>query len=78
MTDGNRPRSEKPVYAFYERLLLRAATIDELLSDDFALASGEGTANAADRRLAAWRRAAANEDESLFERRLRRDGLTIE
>jgi type 2 lantibiotic biosynthesis protein LanM len=77
MTDGNRPRSEKPVDAFYERLLLRAATIDELLSDDFAAAGGTVSADAADRRLAAWRRAAANDDENLFERRLRRDGLTV-
>ena len=64
--------------AFYERLLVRAATIDELLSDDFeALPGQKDDAELAARRLAAWCRASASGDWSLFGRRLERDGLTI-
>ena len=41
--------------AFYERLIVRAATIDELLSDDFeALPGQKGDTDLAARRLAAW------------------------
>ena len=64
--------------AFYERLIVRAATIDELLSDDFEPLPGQkGDADLAARRLAAWCRSSASGDWSLFERRLDRDGLTI-
>ncbi len=64
---------------FYERLIFRAATFDELLSDDFEPLSGQkGDADLAARRLAAWCRSAASGDWSLFKRRLERDGLTIE
>lgn len=72
--------------AFYEplqdRLIFRAATIDELLSDAFEPSSeaglGASRSQAADaalteRRLAAWCRASAAGDRSLFERRLQRD-----
>ena len=53
--------------AFCERLLVRAATIDELLSDDFeALPGQNGDAELAARRLAAWCRASASGDWSLF------------
>src|SRR5277367_959146 len=60
---------------------LRAATIDELLSDAFALLrepySDTGlAASLAARRLAAWRRSSAGGDQALFERRLARDGLS--
>ena len=63
--------------AFYQRLSLRAATIDELLSDAFEV-SPEMTADAdlAAQRMAAWRRACAAGDASLFTRRLMRDGLS--
>ena len=62
--------------AFYERLIVRAATIDELLSDDFEPLPGQkGDADLAARRLAAWCRSSASGDWSLFERRLDRDGL---
>src|SRR5450631_3929972 len=65
--------------AFYERLIERAATIDELLSDDFEPLPGEnGDAGLASRRLAAWCRSSASGDRSLFERRLGRDGLTTD
>ena len=64
--------------AFYERLLVRAATIDELLSDDFEPLPGQkGDTDLAARRLAAWCRASASGDWSLFGRRLTRDGWTI-
>jgi len=64
---------------FYERLRLRAATIDELLSDAFEPSPG-ATQDAAlqARRFAAWGRAAAAGDQSLFVRRLGRDRLTVE
>lgn len=64
--------------AFYERLRLRAATIDELLSGAFTLSSDREATEAAARRFAAWCRAAAAGDVSLFARRLQRDGLTAE
>ena len=62
--------------AFYQRLSLRAATIDELLSDAFEV-SPESAADStlAAQRMAAWRRACAAGDPSLFARRLVRDGL---
>ena len=64
--------------AFYERLIVRAATIDELLSDDFEPLPGQkGDADLAARRLAAWCRSCASGDWSLFGRRLERDGLTF-
>ncbi len=66
------------VDAFFERLRLRAATIDELLSDAFEPSPGTTSdADLAARRLAAWCRSAAADDESLFVRRLARDGLTL-
>jgi type 2 lantibiotic biosynthesis protein LanM len=65
--------------AFYERLVVRAATIDELLSDDFEPLPGQkGDADLATRRLAAWCRSSASGDWSLFGRRLERDGLAID
>lgn len=64
--------------AFYERLIERAATIDELLSDDFVSLPGrKDDADLAARRLAAWCRASANGDWALFARRLERDRLPL-
>jgi type 2 lantibiotic biosynthesis protein LanM len=64
--------------AFYERLIVRAATSDELLSAYFEPQPGQkGDADLAGRRLAAWCRSSASGDWSLFERRLMRDGLTL-
>ena len=64
--------------AFFERLIVQAATIDELLSDDFeGLPGQKGDADPAGRRLAAWCRSSASGDWSLFTRRLERDGLSI-
>jgi type 2 lantibiotic biosynthesis protein LanM len=64
--------------AFYENLILRAATIDERLSGAFAPAPEPyGDTDAAARRLAAWCRASTGGDQPLFERRLARDGLAI-
>jgi type 2 lantibiotic biosynthesis protein LanM len=61
----------------FQRLALRAATIDELLSDAFeASPSPNGDADLAARRLAAWRHASAAGEASLFARRLERDGLS--
>jgi type 2 lantibiotic biosynthesis protein LanM len=65
--------------AFYERLIVRAATIDELLSDDFEPIPGQkGDADLATQRLAAWCRSSASGDRSLFARRLDRDGLAMD
>ena len=62
----------------FESLLVRAATLDELLSADFEPLPGQqGDTDQAARRLAAWCRAAASGDWALFARRLERDGLSI-
>src|SRR5262245_21080418 len=62
--------------SFYDRLIDRAATIDELLSDDFeAIPAEKDRAGFGQRRLAAWCQSAASGDWSLFERRIERDGL---
>lgn len=64
---------------FDERLLVRAATIDEVLSDAFdQLPVPQGDADLGARRLAAWCRSSAGGDWALFARRLQRDGLSIE
>lgn len=73
--------------AFSERLqdplILRAATIDELLSESFGRRTGghtptaAGAAALAARRLAAWRRSCAADDDELFSRRLSRDGWSL-
>ena len=63
---------------YYERLLVRAATFDELLSDDFEPLPGQKTeTDLAAERLAAWCRSCASGDWSLFDRRLARDGLAF-
>jgi type 2 lantibiotic biosynthesis protein LanM len=65
--------------AVYERLIVRAATIDELLSGGFeALPRQKREADLAARRLAAWCRACASGDWSLFGRRLQRDGWSTD
>ena len=62
--------------AFFERLMTGAATIDELLSDDFeTMPGGAGDSARAARRLEAWCRSSAAGDRSLFARRLQRDAL---
>src|SRR5262249_1512881 len=64
---------------FHEHLIVRASTIDELLSSDFETLPGQkGDAGKAAQRLATWCRACASGDWSLFNRRLERDALTIE
>src|SRR6188508_3226968 len=62
--------------SYYDRLIDRAATIDELLSDDCEATPGEKDRSGfGQRRLAAWCQSAASGDWSLFERRIERDGL---
>ncbi len=62
-----------------ETIWLRAATIDELLSEYYYPIPGEKTdADRAARRLAAWCRNSASGDWDLFSRRLARDGLSID
>lgn len=69
-SNGQRGRT-----ALGERLIVRAATIDELLSEDFEASPGQkGDADAAARRLAAWCRSCASGDWVQFGRRLARDG----
>jgi type 2 lantibiotic biosynthesis protein LanM len=61
-----------------EGLRLRAATIDEVLSDAFVVPPGEqADSELAARRLAAWRSSCAGDDPESFDRRLARDGLSI-
>ena len=61
--------------AFHKRLIVAAATIDELLSEDFEPLPGQKTdADRAAQRLAAWCRACASGDWRQFARRLQRDG----
>ncbi|MGB7036967.1 MAG: hypothetical protein WBD71_15755, partial [Xanthobacteraceae bacterium] len=72
---GERPALD----SFYERLRLRAATIDELLSAAFEPSpQTQGDVDLTGRRLAAWRRSSAAGDERLFVRRLDRDRLSAE
>lgn len=57
-------------------LAVRAATLDERLSPAWRPIAG--AAERADARLEAWRQAASAGDPALFERRLARDGLSLE
>lgn len=62
----------------FERLLVRAATIDELLSEDFETLPGQkGDTDLATQRLAAWCRSCTSGDWTLFSRRLERDQLSF-
>lgn len=63
--------------AFFERLIERAATFDELLADFEPLPGRKDDAELAARRLAAWCRSCANGDWDLFGRRLGRDGWSF-
>ncbi len=73
------PKGDIATDDFYQRLMLGAATIDELLSGDFAPPDGPyGDTDLAARRLAAWCRASTGGDQALFERRLARDGRSLE
>lgn len=64
--------------AFFERLVVRAATIDELLSDAFETLPGQKAhCDLAARRLSAWCQSCASGDWSMFTRRLERDGLSL-
>lgn len=63
---------------FFESLRVRAATIDELLSDAYEhVPSEDSDSELAASRLAAWCRSSAAGDWSMFARRLRRDGLSL-
>lgn len=58
---------------------MRAATLDELLSDEFLALKGEkADADRAALRLAAWCRASSSGDWALFARRLAKEGLTLD
>jgi type 2 lantibiotic biosynthesis protein LanM len=77
--DGeNLPEGDR-IEGFFERLVVRAATVDERLSDDFEAQAGEKSdTDLAAQRLAAWCRSCASGDWSLFGRRLARDRLTFD
>ncbi len=65
--------------AFFERLLIQASTFDEIFSDQFQSQPGQKEhTDIAAKRLAAWCRASASGDWSLFSKRLKRDQLEIE
>jgi type 2 lantibiotic biosynthesis protein LanM len=73
LPDGDR------IDGFFERLVARAATIDERLSDNFEPLPGQKRdTDVAAQRLAAWCRSCASGDWSLFGRRLARDRLTFD
>lgn len=75
---GHAQKHQSSLDAFFERVVLKAATIDELLSDEFTSLPGQkGDADLAARRLAAWCNSCASGDWLLFKRRLERDGLSI-
>lgn len=62
----------------YERLIARASTIDELLSDDFETLPGQKSdVDLAAHRLAIWCRSCASGDWLLFNRWLEQDGLSL-
>jgi type 2 lantibiotic biosynthesis protein LanM len=64
---------------FFHRLAIRAATIDELLSDGFEALRGEKRdTDKAAQHLASWCRSCASGDWALFGRRLARDNLTFD
>lgn len=64
---------------FFAGFAVRAATIDELLSDAFEPSRGQKPdADLAARRLSAWCRSCASGDWSLFARRLSKDNLPFE
>jgi type 2 lantibiotic biosynthesis protein LanM len=66
------------MHSFYERLTVRAATIDELLSDAFETLPGQKAhADFAAQRLAAWCRSCASGDWTLFDQRLARDKVPL-
>jgi hypothetical protein len=56
---------------------LHGATLDELLSDAFEASPEATDAELGAQRIAAWQRACAAGEPSLFARRLGRDGLTL-
>ncbi|WP_211189045.1 hypothetical protein, partial [Mycobacterium attenuatum] len=61
--------------AFFERVLVGAASVDELLSADYESVVGlKSDADRAGRRLAAWCRSCTSGDWRQFGRRLGRDG----
>jgi len=65
--------------AFPEDVGVRAATIDELLSDDFIPLKGEkADAEKSARRLAAWCRSSSSGDWVLFARRLSKEDLSTD
>ncbi|WP_205877056.1 type 2 lanthipeptide synthetase LanM family protein [Mycobacterium camsae] len=69
---------DSEMQADHERLISRAATIDELLSDRFEPLPGQKSdSDLAARRLAAWCRSSASGDWTLLARRLERDGLSL-
>jgi type 2 lantibiotic biosynthesis protein LanM len=64
--------------ALFDRMIARAETIDDVLSEPNADAGRTTDSDLGERRLAAWCRASANGDSGLFRRRLARDGLSYE
>src|SRR5262245_42962299 len=62
--------------SFYDRLIDRAATIDDLLSDDFeAIPGDKDHAVSGPGRLAPWSQSATGGNWALFDRSLSRHGL---
>src|SRR5471030_2520658 len=75
---GEAPADGARTDDFFERMVARAGTVDEHLSDNFEPLRGQKRdADIAARRLAAWCRSCASGDWLLFGRRLDRDGWTI-
>jgi len=64
---------------FLQELQIKTANFEEIFSDDFQILPGQKQdSDKSALRLAAWCRATASGDWSLFNKRLKRDGLSIE
>jgi type 2 lantibiotic biosynthesis protein LanM len=76
---GEAPADGARTDDFFERMVARAGTVDEHLSDNFEPLRGQKRdADIAARRLAAWCRSCASGDWLLFGRRLARDSLAFD
>lgn len=66
-------------HSYFENISVRAATIDEILSDDYEPLTGQkNDADLAAKRLSSWCKVSASGDWSIFSDRLKRDNLSFD